>query len=176
MAGASEHSRSQSGLLPPRRALARLLMLATWLVFAAAPGRAAAGPEVWQDPASGLAIGGFDPVAYFTRGGPRRGDSGLELKWGGAVWRFLNIGNRAAFELHPRVYAPRFAGYDAAALADGRTTQGDPSIWAIYGNRLYLFHDSVNRRLWETDRDRVIAEAEMRWPALAATLPTTLGE
>jgi hypothetical protein len=59
---------------------------------------------------TGLAISGFDPVAYFTEGKALFGRPELELNLDGAVWRFTNEGNRGAFAKHPEVYAPRFAG------------------------------------------------------------------
>ena len=65
---------------------------------------------------TGLAISGFDPVAYFTEGKALFGLPEFELKLDGAVWRFSNEGNRGAFEKHPEVYAPRFAGYDPVAI------------------------------------------------------------
>src|SRR5664280_2081299 len=53
---------------------------------------------------TGLAISGFDPVAYFTEATPKIGRPGLELRVDGTVWRFRNEGNRAAFADQPEVY------------------------------------------------------------------------
>src|ERR1700690_595456 len=64
---------------------------------------------------TGLAISGFDPVAYFTDSKPEFGRPELEWKQDSAVWRFRNEGNRAAFTDHPEVYTPRFGGYDPVA-------------------------------------------------------------
>ncbi len=136
----------------------------------------AAGPAVWQDPATGLALGGYDPLAYFTRGEPRAGSEDQELAWGGAVWRFLNTGNKAAFERHPHVYAPRFAGYDAYAIANGRTTPGHPAIWVNHKNRIYLFHNASNLQLWRENRDALVAQAEKIWPELSSGLTSSQGE
>ena len=72
-------------------------------------------PSAWQDYSSGFAIGGYDPVAYFTRGRPVPGREGIEHSWGGTYWRFENTGNRDAFAKHPGVYAPQFAGYGTSA-------------------------------------------------------------
>ena len=68
---------------------------------------------------SGLAISGFDPVAFFTDGKPVPGAAGIEFTYGGAVWRFCNIGNREAFAAQPEVYMPRFGGYDPVGVARG---------------------------------------------------------
>ena len=140
------------------------------------PSAVSAEPRAWQDASTGLAIGGYDPLAYFTKGEPRAGRDGVELTWGGAIWRFLNTGNRDAFKRHPLVYAPRFAGYDAYALTLGRTTPGHPRIWVRHEDRIYLFHNAANRRLWQGDRDKAIEIAEKKWPVLAADIPTSIGE
>lgn len=159
----------------PHRPLRAVLLLIA-LAHVLAPSAGAAEPRAWQDASTGLAIGGYDPLAYFTKGEPRTGRDGVELTWGGAIWRFLNTGNRDAFKRHPLVYSPRFAGYDAYALTQGLTTPGHPQIWARHEDRIYLFHNAANRRLWQGDRDKAIETAEKNWPELAANLPTSIAE
>lgn len=157
----------------PRLPARAVLLLALCLAGFAGP--AAADPRVWQDSATGLAIGGYDPLAYHTRGAAAAGSKDHELRWGGAVWRFRNSGNRAAFERHPAVYAPRFAGYDPYALAQGRTVRGLPTLWARHGDRVYLFANLGNLRLWEENPEAIIRRAETHWPDLAAELPSSPG-
>src|SRR5438046_1482499 len=55
---------------------------------------------------SGLALFGFDPVAYFTDAAAVPGLPELEVSHAGAVWRFHNVGNRAAFLAAPQIYMP----------------------------------------------------------------------
>ncbi len=73
---------------------------------------------------TGLAISGFDPVAYFTEGKALFGRAEFELNLEGSVWRFNNEGNRGAFEKNPEVYAPQFGGYDPVAIGRGRVRSG----------------------------------------------------
>ena len=61
---------------------------------------------------TGLAISGFDPVAYFTEGKALFGRPEFEFNQDGAVWRVSNEGNKGAFAKNPEVYAPRFGGHD----------------------------------------------------------------
>jgi YHS domain-containing protein len=119
---------------------------------------------------TGLAISGFDPVAYFTDGKPELGRSGMELSLGGAVWQFCNEGNRAAFAEHPEVYMPRFGGYDPVAVARGELVPGHPLIWALVGERLYLFYDAKARAAFLADPGRLLVAAERKWPAIAKNL------
>ena len=94
---------------------------------------------------TGLAIDGFDPVAYFVDAAPKIGRAELELRYAGATWRFRNEGNRAAFAADPDVYMPRFGGYDPIAVARGAATPGHPELWLIAGKRLYLFYSAEAR-------------------------------
>lgn len=125
------------------------------------------GEPVVVNPASGLAISGFDPVAYFSRGAAVLGRPELELGLGGVVWRFLNVGNRAAFAEHPDVYAPQFGGYDPVAIGRGASVAGHPEIWTISGERLYLFYDDAARGEFLADPARIIERANQKWPGVA---------
>jgi hypothetical protein len=130
---------------------------------------ATVGPIV-VNPHTGLAISGVDPVAYFTDGQPVFGRPDLELSYAGTVWRFSNAGNRAAFAEHPEVYMPRFGGYDPVAVAHGRSVAGHPLVWAVVGQRLYLFYDDPARTAFLADPGRIIETAIRKWPEVERTL------
>jgi hypothetical protein len=115
---------------------------------------------------SGLAIGGFDPVAYFTDALATQGLSDFEASESGAVWRFRNEGNRASFVAHPEVYGPRFGGYDPVDIGRGVTFAGNPRIWLIVDRRLYLFGREENRNAFAANPARFLKDADARWPAL----------
>ena len=119
---------------------------------------------------TGLAISGFDPVAYFTDGAAIIGKSDMELGLNGAVWRFHNEGNRAAFAGHPEVYTPRFGGYDPVAIARGASVPGHPQFWAVVGQRLYLFYNGTARAAFVADPGRIIDAAERKWPKVAGAI------
>jgi YHS domain-containing protein len=119
---------------------------------------------------TGLAIGGYDPVAFFTDGKPMAGSADFELRYGGAVWRFCNIGNRDAFADRPDVYMPRFGGYDPTSIARGVATPGNPNVWLIAGQRLFLFYDNDRLEKFAADSGHLLAEAERKWPTVANTL------
>ena len=76
---------------------------------------------------TGLAIGGYDPVAFFTDGKPLLGKADIEFAYGGAIWRFRNVGNRDAFAAHPEIYRPQFGGYDPLGVAHGVAVPGNPT-------------------------------------------------
>ena len=120
--------------------------------------RAATTEQLVVDRNSGLAINGFDPVAYFIDGVASLGKGDFEASFAGAVWRFRNEGNRGAFVADPEIYMPRYGGYDPIGVARGVAVAGDPRLWTLAGARLYLFSTAgavtVCRR-----RQRVIATA-----------------
>jgi hypothetical protein len=157
--------RQKRGLAAASAALAALAGLA---------GAAAATTEyVVVDRHSGLAIGGYDAMAYFIDGAPSLGKAAFELRHAGAVWRFRNDGNRAAFASHPEVYAPRFGGYDVTGIARGVALAGDPRFWAMADQRLYLFYTPQNRSAFVADMadmSQIIAAANKRWPVVQLSL------
>jgi len=140
----------------------------TAILVSAAPlaCRAATTERVVTNRFTGLAIEGFDPVAYFVDGRPLRGLPDFEAGLSGAVWRFRNEGNRASFLAHPEVYGPRFGGYDPTDLARGVTLAGNPLFWVITGQRLYLFGIEANRDAFAADPERFLPLADQRWPVL----------
>ena len=119
---------------------------------------------------TGLAIDGFDPVTYFINATPKTGRAELELRYGGAIWRFRNEGNRAAFAADPAVYAPRFGGHDPMAVARGAAAAGHPALWLISDKRLYLFYSAEARAAFAKDPDSAIGAAERQWPEVQRTL------
>ena len=119
---------------------------------------------------TGLAIEGYDPVAYFVDAQPEVGLEDFEASAAGAVWRFRNEGNRASFVAHPEIYGPQFGGYDPFDLARGVTYAGNPWFWLISGQRLYLFGREENRDAFAADPARFLREANTRWPVLAQDL------
>lgn len=119
------------------------------------------------DPASGLAISGFDPVTYFSRGKPLQGRPEIEQRVAGVVWRFENEGNRAAFARTPDVYGPQFGGYDPVAIGRDTAVAGHPLIWALHGERVYLFYDDAARAEFLADPLRIIERARQKWPSVA---------
>lgn len=135
-----------------------------------APLAAATSEQVVVDRHSGLAISGFDPVAYFIDRFPSQGRGEFEFSFAGAVWRFRNSGNRDAFMADPEVYMPQFGGYDPVAVARGVAVPGDPRLWLMRGDRLYLFYTAGAREAFAADPGRIAAAAERSWPAVMLTL------
>ena len=156
----------------------RYLRIAPVTVLAVAIGMAGPAVSAWAavteravvNRYSGLAIDGFDPVAYFTDAEPAKGEAGIEASAGGAVWRFRNEANRAVFLAHPDIYGPRFGGYDPVDVSNGKVIAGRAQLWLISGERLYLFSREENRSAFAADAEGIARRADGQWPALVETL------
>jgi hypothetical protein len=140
-----------------------LAVLALLCTFAPAPLGAAVTERVVNDKNTGLAIYGYDPVAYFTDSRPVAGKSDYELSLGDVVWRFRSSGNRAAFSEHPEIYQPRYGGYDPVSIARGVAVPGNPLLWLVVGERLYLFYTEAARNEFAASPDSAISAADGRW-------------
>ncbi len=139
------------------------------LVFAP-QSRAATTELVISDPLTGIALYGFDAVAYFVDGEAREGLAGFELKYAGLVWRFRNEGNRAAFTGRPGDYMPRFDGYDPLGVARGVAASGYPSLFVIHDNKMVLFMSEENRKAFLASPNETLDAAEAAWPNVVQKL------
>ncbi len=116
-----------------------------------------------------LALRGYDPVSYFLPEGPRPGSAQFEVPWGGRIWRFASEANRAVFRRDPDVYAPRLGGFDAAGILDRRLVEADPAVFAVIGERLYLFRNDGRRSRFVAE-PALARSAEAIWPGLRTLL------
>ncbi len=114
----------------------------------------------------GVAIKGYDPVAYFTQKGPVKGNPEFEYIWRGARWRFASTVHREAFSRDPEKYAPRYGGYCAYAVSQGKIADIDPKAWTIFEGKLYLNLNKDVQRLWGKDMQKYIRSADRNWPRM----------
>jgi YHS domain-containing protein len=128
-----------------------------------APLANAASPDVFNS--SGVAIHGYDPVAYFNKGGAVDGSDAHALKWMGATWRFSSAENMAKFETDPHTFAPKYGGYCAYAMAQGAVATTVPEAWTIHEGKLYLNFSTGVRDLWRADIPGFVKAADGYWPA-----------
>ncbi|MDJ0637656.1 MAG: YHS domain-containing (seleno)protein [Paracoccaceae bacterium] len=138
---------------------------------AAAPlGTLLARPALAMKPAvfatDGIAINGYDPVAYFTEGAPVKGEAGIFSDWEGAKLLFASAENKAMFDADPQKFTPRYGGYCAYAVSKGATAPTDPEAWTVYEDRLYLNFSVDVRSIWKEDIPGNISRADANWPGV----------
>lgn len=100
--------------------------------------------KISQTP-DGIAIEGYDTVAYHTEGRPVKGRPDFTYAWGGARWNFASAANRDRFAANPEQYAPQYGGYCNMAMAKNKIKAGDPNAWAIIDGKLRLFASKKGR-------------------------------
>lgn len=114
----------------------------------------------------GVAVHGYDVVAYFTENKAVKGSASHQFEWNGAVWRFSSAANRDRFAADPVAYGPQFGGYCAYAVSRNYTADIDPDAFSIVNGKLYLNYSRVVQIRWQLDRDGNIAKGDANWPKL----------
>jgi YHS domain-containing protein len=119
----------------------------------------------------GVAIMGYDPVAYFTDGAAVKGSEEFRYDWLGTPWLFASRAHKDLFKSDPTKYAPQFGGYCAGEVTfDGITVNIDPEAWRIIDGKLYLGYDKGFIADLEANPQNWLPKAEENWPKLAAKL------
>ncbi len=122
------------------------------------------------DPLSGYAIGGYDPVSYFTDPSPVQGLPEYEYIWFGVPWIFSNEANRDIFALSPKIYSPIFGGHGSMGLARGYLSDGNPKVYEILAGRLFLFYSISNRDAFMMSQRSSYIKAQRNWEFFTASV------
>ena len=143
------------------------------VVFAAAASAALAG-EQYVD-GTGYAVSGYDVVSYFdieqsavgdAQPVPLPGNAALTADYNGATWAFATEENRDRFLADPAKFAPAYDGHCAFGVAQGGKVPGNPTLWRIVDDTLYLNITKNVAGFWEADIPGNITLSEGNWPGL----------
>ena len=115
---------------------------------------------------SGLALKGYDPVAYFTEKKPVAGKPEFTAPHDGATYRFASAANRDAFAAAPEKYAPQYGGYCAFGMAAGYKAPIEPDAWTVVDGKLYLNYNRSVRSQWSSDVPGYVRKADANWPSV----------
>jgi YHS domain-containing protein len=116
---------------------------------------------------NGVAIKGYDPVAYFTQHQAVKGSAAFQAGYDGATYWFASAEDKALFEQQPAHYAPRYDGFCAFGAAQGHKADIDPTAFSIIGGQLYLNYSHDVQAQWKTDIPGYIAKADQSWPEVS---------
>ena len=116
--------------------------------------------------AGGMAIQGYDPVAYFTQSEAVPGDPTITATYEGAIYRFASTADRELFVADPAEYVPEFGGFCAYGTAKGYKVPIDPQAFSIVDGKLYLNYDKKIWATFEQDAAGYIHKAEVNWPTV----------
>ncbi|MXN64169.1 YHS domain-containing protein [Stappia sp. GBMRC 2046] len=140
--------------------LKSIVVGAALLATLAAPAYA---DEVTNFVKNGYAIGGTDPVAYFTKGEPVQGASDFTAEYQGVTWKFASAEHRDLFKANPAKYAPQYGGYCAFGASKGFKVPVIPEAWKIVDGKLYLNNNPNVQKRFEQDYAEIIHDADLNW-------------
>jgi len=115
---------------------------------------------------NGLALKGYDPVAYFTENRPVKGDAKFQSTFNGATYYFASAANKKTFEGDPKKYEPQFGGFCAYAASQGHTAKIEPDAFEVLNGRLLLQYDRSVRDLFNKDQNGNLMKADKNWPSI----------
>jgi YHS domain-containing protein len=114
----------------------------------------------------GVALSGFDPVAYHQEGRAVPGRPEVTAEHDGATWRFASAANRTTFLAEPAKYLPAYGGYCAYGVSRGYKVKVDPEAFSVIDGRLYLNYDKRVQKEWLKATRTYIARADSIWPGI----------
>jgi hypothetical protein len=141
-------------------------LVLTLAMAAAVPVFAASKADPINKESNGVAIKGYDPVAYFTDSKPVKGSSAFTHQWMNSAWWFASAEHRDEFARNPEKYAPQYGGYCAYGVSQGHTVSIDPEAWTIIEGKLYLNYSKAVKKTWSEAIPQHIDEANRNWPGL----------
>lgn len=117
---------------------------------------------------NGVAIKGYDPVAYFTQSKPVKGSGVHAATHGGAVYWFSSAENLKTFKANPAKYVPAYGGFCAYGVAQGAKVPIDPTAFKVVNGKLYLNVTHNIQKRWEKDIPGYIKTANQKWKSLGS--------
>ncbi|NIZ61388.1 hypothetical protein DL239_10415 [Sedimentitalea sp. CY04] len=124
---------------------------------------------------TGFAVSGYDVVAYRDLAsnaiGTQQtagvaGRASITAEYNDATFAFSTKENRAKFLESPELYAPQYDGHCAYGVSKGGKVPGNPNLWRIVDDKLYLNITTVVTGFWEEDIPGNINLANGNWPGI----------
>ena len=161
---------AKAGVLSRRVLLAGVLAAGLSPIVGQATLSAAESDEFVNALPDGVAMDGFDVVAYFD-GAPAKGSTSHSVDYKGKSWQFSSAENAATFAADPGAYEPRYNGWCAYAASEGYGAEVDfVNGWSVLEGKLYLNWDAGTRDAFLSEQSTRIERAERNWPDLHAGL------
>jgi YHS domain-containing protein len=114
----------------------------------------------------GVAIQGYDPVAFFTQNKPVKGRPEFESKYNGARYLFATAEDKATFDANPAKYEPQFGGFCAYAASQNHTAPVKIEAFQIVNGRLLMQYDLDVQKTFNKDTQGNLQKADKNWPGI----------
>lgn len=122
----------------------------------------------------GIALKGYDPVAYFVAGKPVLGSRDLPASSVGAIYYFASEDNRDKYLANPARYTPAYGGFCAVGVTRSKKVTGDSTAWKIVDGRLYINSSPESLVIWSKQIQGNIEKANEIWPVIKDKDPAHL--
>ena len=126
--------------------------------------------DLFEQDRAGVAIQGYDTVAYFTDGEAVKGSEEFSFEWLGAVWHFASAEHRDLFAADPVKYAPQYGGYCTSGIVDGNIHASGAKAWVIVDGKLYLNGSQYSLDKWAENEGEKITATDANWEELKVDL------
>jgi YHS domain-containing protein len=167
-----------ASLISSSRRYLTIAMLASAGLMALAPHGAFAYDEKSTSAinvdSKGVAVKGYDVVAYFTAAQPTQGQAEFHAAFNGATYWFSSAADRDAFKQKPARFIPQFGGFCAMGVALDKKLDGDPTAWRIVDDKLYLNVNKDVQKKWLEEVPGNLVKAGQSWPVIKNKAPQTL--
>jgi YHS domain-containing protein len=132
----------------------------------------ASAGEVVNIDKNGLALQGYDPVAYFTDGKPVKGSPEFTVTYKGATYQFALAEHKQLFEKSPAKYEPQFGGFCGYAASINKLAPIEVEYFQVLDDRLILQHNKKAWDLWHQDVEGNLKKADTNRPKLSQQNPS----
>jgi YHS domain-containing protein len=115
---------------------------------------------------NGIALGGYDAVAFFTQSKPVKGSASYSYSWEGVNWLFADKADLESFKKSPMKFAPAYGGYCAYGTSEGHKAPTHADTWTIVNNKLYFNYNRKVKEMWLKNQSALIDSANRKWPLI----------
>ena len=136
------------------------------LIVLCAASSFASGKQLVNLDSGGIAIQGYDPVAFFTQHKPIKGVPPFRSDYNGARYLFSSFEDKAVFDKEPSKYEPQFGGYCAYGVSRGNRAPIKIEAWQIVNDRLLMQYDLDIKDAFNKDQQGTLKKADQNWPRL----------
>ncbi len=136
------------------------------LVVLAALSTIAVAKDLLNVDRNGVAIQGYDPVAFFTDNRPVKGSAQFQSEYRGAKYYFASSEHKATFDKEPAKYEPQFGGYCAYGVSHSTRAPIKIEAWQIVNGRLLMQYDVDIKNKFNQDQQGMLKKADENWPGL----------
>lgn len=143
------------------------LVVALGLLALGAP-LAAQAKKLLNVDKDGVAVHGYDPVAYLLEGKAVKGETQFQSSYGGATYYFQSAADKEAFDREPGKYTPQYGGYCAMAMTMGKLEDVDPNYFLVHDGKLLLQRNEKAHMMFGKDPAANHKKADENWEKLQA--------